>query len=117
MCIRDRLRGDSGFSKPELYEQCETNGVSYVIRLKENKTLCELASDIDECLTEATKNDMVSYAVSYTHLDVYKRQKLRCSVSTKSVIRSSFFHISNRLKQKSKHLLPTEPISEMKYEK
>ena len=28
------LRGDSGFAKPELYEQCETNGVSYVIRLK-----------------------------------------------------------------------------------
>ena len=27
------LRGDSGFSKPELYEQCEKNGVSYVIRL------------------------------------------------------------------------------------
>ncbi len=59
------LRGDSGFAKPELYEQCETNGVSYVIRLKENSTLQKLASDIDECLTEATKDDMVSYAVCY----------------------------------------------------
>ena len=28
------LRGDSGFTKPELYHQCETNGVSYTIRLK-----------------------------------------------------------------------------------
>ena len=44
------LRGDSGFAKPELYEQCETNGVSYVIRLKENSTLRALASDIDEYL-------------------------------------------------------------------
>ena len=59
------LRGDSGFAKPEIYDQCETNGVSYVIRLKENSTLRALASDIDECLTETTRNDMVSYAVSY----------------------------------------------------
>ena len=59
------LRGDSGFAKPELYDQCEKNGVSYVIRLKENNTLRELAADIDEQLTEATQNDMVSYAVRY----------------------------------------------------
>ena len=30
------LRGDSGFSTPDLYNQCEENGTSYVIRLKEN---------------------------------------------------------------------------------
>ena len=59
------LRGDSGFTKPELYHQCETNGVSYVIRLKENGCLRELASHIDEQLTEITKDDMVSYAVCY----------------------------------------------------
>ena len=59
------LRGDSGFAKPELYDQCETNGVSYVIRLKENSTLRALASDIDECLTETVRNDMISYAVCY----------------------------------------------------
>ncbi len=54
------LRDNSGFTKPEPYEQCETNGVSYVIRRKENNILWELASDIDELLTEATKKDMVS---------------------------------------------------------
>ena len=59
------LRGDSGFAKPELYEQCETNGVSYVIRLKENSRLRALASDIDDRLIEATRRDMVSYAVCY----------------------------------------------------
>lgn len=59
------LRGDSGFTKPELYHQCETNGVSYAIRLKENGILRELASDIDAQLTEITRNDMVSYAVCY----------------------------------------------------
>lgn len=59
------LRGDSGFTKPELYEQCEVNGVSYVIRLKENKLLRKLADHIDERLTDATKNDMCSYAVQY----------------------------------------------------
>ena len=30
------LRGDSGFSTPDLYKQCEENGTSYVIRLMEN---------------------------------------------------------------------------------
>ena len=33
------LRGDSGFSTPDLYNQCEENGTSYVIRLKENGIL------------------------------------------------------------------------------
>jgi len=59
------LRGDSGFTKPEFYEQCETNGVSYVIRLKANKSLYELAEEIDERLTETTKDDLTSYAVTY----------------------------------------------------
>ena len=59
------LGGDSGFATPELYEQCETNGVSYVIRLKENNILHELASDIDERLREIAKDDMVSYCVCY----------------------------------------------------
>lgn len=45
-----QLRGDSVFAKPELYEQCETNDVSYVIRLNENSTLIGLASSIDERL-------------------------------------------------------------------
>lgn len=59
------LRGDSGFTRPELYHQCETKGVSYAIRLKENGSLRKLASHIDEQLTEITKDDMVSYAVCY----------------------------------------------------
>ena len=29
------LRGDSGFATPDLYKQCEENGASYVIRLKQ----------------------------------------------------------------------------------
>lgn len=49
----------------QFYHQCETNGVSYAIRLKENGNLRELASPIDEELTELTKDDMVSYAVRY----------------------------------------------------
>ena len=59
------LRGDSGFTKPELYEQCETNGVSYVIRLKQSEPLRKMAAEIEERLTEATKDDLVSYAVEY----------------------------------------------------
>lgn len=59
------LRADSGFTKPELYEQCETNGISYVIRLKNNGVLLGLAASIEDELMEKTKNDKVSYAVAY----------------------------------------------------
>lgn len=59
------LRGDSGFATPALYKQCETNGTSYVIRLKENCSLRKLAADIEDHLSELTKNDKVSYAVAY----------------------------------------------------
>lgn len=59
------LRGDSGFATPALYSQCETNGTSYVIRLKENQILRNLASSIEDELIEKTKPDQVSYAVAY----------------------------------------------------
>ncbi len=36
------LRGDSGFARPDLFKQCETNGVSYAIRLK----LIKIASKV-----------------------------------------------------------------------
>ncbi|MDY3767182.1 MAG: transposase, partial [Lachnospiraceae bacterium] len=39
--IRILLRGDSGFATPGLYKQCEENGTSYVIRLKENGILLQ----------------------------------------------------------------------------
>lgn len=60
------LRGDSGFATPVLYTQCETNGTSYAIRLKENKNLRALASDIEDHLSEMTQQDKVSYAVAYS---------------------------------------------------
>lgn len=59
------LREDSGFTKPELYEQYETNGVSYVIRFKQSELLRKMAAEIDERLTEVTKDVLVSYAAEY----------------------------------------------------
>lgn len=59
------MRGDSGFATPDLYKQCETNGTSYVIRLKENCSLRKLASDIEERLLGLTRDDKVSCAVAY----------------------------------------------------
>jgi hypothetical protein len=59
------LRGDSGFATPDLYKQCEHNGTSYVIRLKENQKLHKLASAISEELICATKYNQVDYAVAY----------------------------------------------------
>ncbi|MCQ2511757.1 MAG: IS1380 family transposase, partial [Lachnospiraceae bacterium] len=63
--IRLLLRGDSGFATPELYKQCEENGTSYVIRLKENKTLRSKASDLVDKLDEITQKNKVDYAVVY----------------------------------------------------
>ena len=52
------LRGDSGFADNKIYTQCETNGCSYAIRLKENNTLKHTAShllaEVDRLASTAT---------------------------------------------------------------
>ena len=63
--IKTYLRGDSGFSSPKLYKTCEMNGCSYAIRLKQNASLIALASDKEEDLYRATKEDQIRYAVTY----------------------------------------------------
>ena len=63
--IRILLRGDSGFATPDLYKQCEENGTSYVIRLKENGILRAKASQLLDELDEITKNNKVDYAAVY----------------------------------------------------
>ncbi|MCI6886863.1 MAG: transposase [Lachnospiraceae bacterium] len=63
--IATYLRGDSGFSSPKLYKTCEMNGCSYAICLKQNSSLVALASDKDEDLYKATKEEQISYAVTY----------------------------------------------------
>ena len=70
------LRGDSGFATPGLYTQCETNGTSYVIRLKENATLRKLAAGLDEELTEITRENMAYYAVAYNIFNWFRRLAL-----------------------------------------
>lgn len=62
---RDLKRGDSGFSFPKLYKTCEINGFSYAIRLKQNPSLVALASDKDEDLYRATKDEQIRYAITY----------------------------------------------------
>jgi hypothetical protein len=59
------LRGDSAFATPKLYGQCEENGVSFVIRLRENNRLRKLAQDVSEKLIHATKHNYTDYAVEY----------------------------------------------------
>ena len=59
------LRGDSGFSTPDLYKQCEENGTSYVTRLKENGILRGKASYLVDELDEITRNNKVDYTVVY----------------------------------------------------
>ena len=63
--IQILLRGDSGFATPDLYKQCEENGTSYVIRLKENGILREKASHLVDELDEITRNNKADYAVVY----------------------------------------------------
>ena len=59
------LRGDSGFATPELYRQCEENGIRYVIRLKENNNLSGKAAYLIDELDDITRENKVDYAVVY----------------------------------------------------
>ena len=56
------LRGDSGFATPALFAQCETNGTSYAIRLKENSVLQRLAVELDSELADMTADNHIDYA-------------------------------------------------------
>lgn len=59
------LRGDSGFADVLLYEKLETNGVSYVIRMKESARLRKAAADIENELFENVCLNQIDYAVVY----------------------------------------------------
>lgn len=59
------LRGDSGFADTKFYSQCESNGCSYAIRLKESRPLVKRASHLVEELYNITKNNILDYAVVY----------------------------------------------------
>ena len=59
------LRGDSGFSAPEIYDLAETHGCSYAIRLKMNSNLRSSTSYVESDLDELTKDNKVDYAVCY----------------------------------------------------
>lgn len=51
--IKIIIRGDSGFATPELYKLCEKLEADYVIRLKSNKRLQQIASEFEnEILSE-----------------------------------------------------------------
>jgi hypothetical protein len=63
--IKMFLRGDSGYTTPELYKQCETNGVSYVIKLKSNKTLQNMALEFVDELNDRIKDNIAEYAIVY----------------------------------------------------
>lgn len=63
------LRGDSGFATPDLFKQCETNGVSYAIRLKANQNLYRSSQSATEELDELTKDNKLDYAVIYDEFD------------------------------------------------
>ena len=50
--IKLYMRGDSGFAKPELFTQAETNSTSYAIRLKANQNLYSIAECADSRLDD-----------------------------------------------------------------
>ena len=59
------LRADSGYAASELFTQCETNGVSYTIKLKNYKKIIKEASEFVDELYEITKENILDYAVVY----------------------------------------------------
>lgn len=69
------LRVESGFATPAFYKQCEENGTSYVIRLKENDILRRKGSYLVDELDEITRRNKVDYAVAYGEF-MYKADSL-----------------------------------------
>lgn len=59
------LRGDSGFADVIFYEELESNGVSYAIRMKESNRLREAAVDYVTELCDLTRDNQIDYAVVY----------------------------------------------------
>jgi hypothetical protein len=56
-----KIRCDAAFAIPELFELCETLGVEYVIRIKENSRLEEMAAD----LIKSIKRDKQKMVILY----------------------------------------------------
>lgn len=63
------LRADSGFAKPGLYKICEEHDISYVIRLKANNKLYELAKPLEEELLEKIESNSFAHQVVYGEFD------------------------------------------------
>lgn len=61
------VRGDSGFATPELYETCEEHKSQYVIRLKSNRKLGNLAEEFIRVGNdqEWERTEVHHYSVSY----------------------------------------------------
>ena len=75
--IKLLLRGDSGFSTPSLYKQCEENGTGYVIRLKENAVLRDKASYLVDELDEKYKQKAIDMYGEKVIEEAVKKQKGR----------------------------------------
>jgi len=103
------LRGDSGFATPGLFKQCETNGTSYAIRIKENKVLLGHAAHLADELYYKTQTNMVDYAV--VHGDFYYQagswdypRRVVCKIEKPAgqLTHSYFFFVTNMLMRPEK---------------
>lgn len=68
------LRGDSGFAVPKLYELCEMQLTTYVIRLKANSKLYKLSKQFEEEFLNNCKNNIYDEAVIYKEF-MYKAKE------------------------------------------
>ena len=98
------VRGDSGFAMPELYDLCEAYGLHYVIRLKANNMVHQLARDTkshfmelygqDYSKSHAVYDDFFYQASSWSH-----KRRIVCKVERDAgnfETRSSFILTSLR---------------------
>ena len=56
-----KIRCDAAFAIPELFELCETLGVEYVIRIKENSRLEEISADLIKSIKRHKEKVVVVY--------------------------------------------------------
>ncbi|MGX6980275.1 IS1380 family transposase [Vagococcus elongatus] len=87
------VRGDSGFATPELYELCETSHAYYVVRLKANRNLGQLAEEfirIDD--DHAWERREVHYYSTMYQAKSWSRERRVCIKSTREAGELLFRH-------------------------
>lgn len=126
--IKERIKGNRDKVYLEPYQKQTYKPRQYRLATREHRikrravcTVCIFTIATNSAICQTTKSrtllDCIIFSEKICIRSISYLHKSGCSVEKTSQLLSNFSYISQRLWEKSKHLLPTEHISETKYEK